>query len=124
MSESAMSTTSKLKRIAPGFHLLLPEFVGGPSRAWLKPGAILDVSDPFIEFATSGQKHKLVDLTDAELEAGAEPTPYSIKMLDNARTAWLKRHAPESVPPTPAAPKPKGAAGIPKPDARPTKPAA
>lgn len=125
MTESTMTAPSKLKRIARGFTLILPDYVGGTDRLWLKPGSIIDVSDPFVEFATSGQKHKLEDLTPEELESPPEPTPYSIKMLDNARLAWLKKHAPSLVPAAPPAPpKPKGATGIPKPDVRPTKPAA
>lgn len=118
-------TAPVLKRVARSFHLLLPEFVGGPSRAWLKPGDILDVSDPFVAFATQGQVHKLEDLRADELDSPPAATPYSIKMLENARLAWMKKHAPELAPAEPApAPKAKGAAGIQKPDPRPTKPTA
>lgn len=111
------TTMPNLKRVLPGFHLLLPEYVGGTERGWLKPGAIIDISDPFVAFATSGQRHKLVDADEDD-----EPTPYSIKMLENARQAWLKAHKPElAEPEKPAPAKPKGARGIPAPDARPTK---
>lgn len=110
----------KLKRVSKTFHLLLPDFVGGPDRAWLRPGSVIDISDPFVAYAVSGQMHKLEDVEDESVA----PTPYSIKMLDNARAAWLKVHAPELAPAERPAPKPKGAAGIPRPDARPTKPAA
>lgn len=108
----------KLKRVARSFHLLLPDFIGGSERGWLRPGSIIDISDPFVAHAVSGQMHKLEDVPEGE---AVEPTPYSIKMLDNARAAWLKVHAPELAPAAPAVQKPKGATGIPKPDPRPTK---
>lgn len=119
---SETMTATKLKRVAPTFTLNLPAFVGGMNRLWLKPGSILDCSDPFVEFATQGQAHKLVDLTDEELKDPPEPTPYSIKVLENARDVWAKKQAKSGAtakPAAPAAPKPKGAAGIPKPDERP-----
>jgi hypothetical protein len=123
MSESTMTAAPELMRVARSFTLILPDYVGGTDRLWLRPGSIIDVSDPFVKFATSGQTHKLEPLTPAEAET-ATPTPYSIKMLENARTAWLKKNAPALVPDEKPTPKPKGAAGIQKPDPRPTKPAA
>jgi len=118
------TTTSSLKRVAPGFTLILPEFVGGTDRLWLKPGSVIDIADPFVAHATAGQRHKLVDVEPDEDGELPEPTPYSLKMLDNARAAWLKARAPAPASTAKPAAKPKGAAGIPKPDPRPTKPAA
>lgn len=114
--------TPQLKRVVPPFTLLLPDSIGGTSRLWLRAGEVVDVADPFIEQLVAGQAHKLVDVTGEEVKAGVEATPFASKLLDNARTAWLKKNAPSAVPGVdgePAKAKPKGATGIQKPDQRP-----
>lgn len=122
---SETMTASTLRRVVPPFTLLLPEAIGGPSRLWIKTGGVIDVADPFVQHSVEGQAHKLRELTDDELKDPPEPTPFSSKLFDSAREAWLKKNDPaKAKPEAPAAPKPKGATGIQKPDARPRAPRA